>query len=103
MHDDPAMADVARRFADAWARPAVDRFLALLAPDVRLLQPVTPPLVGHAAARREFGRLLAFLPDLRGTVDAWAACGDTLLVAWRLAFRMWNGLYSILFSVCILV
>jgi hypothetical protein len=51
--------------------------------------------VGHAAARREFGRLLAFLPDLRGRVDAWAACGDTLLVAWRLAFTLGHAPYTL--------
>lgn len=85
---DAAAADLARRFAEAWARPAVDRFLAMLAPDVRLLQPVTAPVVGHAAARREFGRLLEWLPDLRGTVDSWSASGDTLLIAWRLTFTL---------------
>ena len=51
----------------AWAAPAVDRFVALLHPDVRLLQPVTKPMVGREAARREFARLLRFLPDMRGT------------------------------------
>jgi ketosteroid isomerase-like protein len=82
------VARVVRGFTEAWARPNVDRFLALLAPDVRLLQPVTPPVVGHAAARREFGRLLRWLPDLVGTVDTWAASGETALVAWRLRFTL---------------
>lgn len=82
------VADVARRFTDAWAAPEVDRFVALLAPDVLLLQPVTPRIVGRDAARAEFARLLRWLPDLRGTVDHWAATGSTLLIAWRLGFTV---------------
>ncbi len=66
----------------------VQRFVALLAPDVRLLQPVTPTIVGSDAARREFTRLLAWLPDVHGVVDAWAASGDTILIAWRLRFTL---------------
>jgi ketosteroid isomerase-like protein len=62
--------------------------VALLHPDVRLLQPVAPPIHGRAAAREEFRRLLAWLPDLRGTVDQWAVRGDVALVAWRLAFTL---------------
>ena len=80
--------EIVRRFAEAWAQPRLERFLALLAPDVLLLQPVTPPVRGHAAARAEFARLLAWLPDLVGTVDRWAAQGDTVLVAWRLRFTL---------------
>jgi len=85
---DPAAAELVRQFADAWARPQVDRFIALLAPDVRLLQPVTPPIVGREAARREFARMLKWLPDLQGTVDEWSASGDTVLIAWRLRFTL---------------
>jgi ketosteroid isomerase-like protein len=77
-----------RRFAEAWAAPRVEGFVALLAPDVLLLQPVTPPLRGRAAAEAEFARLLAWLPDLVGTVDRWAVQGDTTLVAWRLRFTL---------------
>lgn len=83
-----AAAEVARAFAEAWAAPQVERFAALLAPDVVLLQPVTPRIVGRDAARAEFARLLRWLPDLRGTVDHWAADGQTLLIAWRLAFTV---------------
>jgi ketosteroid isomerase-like protein len=75
-------------FTRAWAAPEVDRFVALLHPDVRLLQPVTRPIVGREAARREFTRLLRFLPDLRGTVDRSAVDGDLALIAWRLAFSL---------------
>ena len=62
-HEQRDVGDVARMFAEAWAAPQVDRFVALLAEDVVLLQPVTPPVVGRAAARTEFTRLLRWLPD----------------------------------------
>jgi ketosteroid isomerase-like protein len=75
-------------FANAWAHPRVERFVELLHPDVRLLQPVTKPILGREAARREFARLLAWLPDLCGTVDHGAADGDVLLIAWRLRFAL---------------
>jgi ketosteroid isomerase-like protein len=91
---DAATAGLVERFADAWARPAADRFLALLAPDVRLLQPVTPPVIGHEAARCEFGRLLRWLPDLRGTVHGWGGYGDTLLIDWRLHFTLGRAPYE---------
>ncbi len=92
---DDAAADLVRRFADAWGNPDVDRFVAMLAPDVRLLQPVTAPIVGREAARREFGRILRMLPDLRGTVDDWSAAGDTVLIAWRLRFTLGRGPYEL--------
>lgn len=85
--DGEAAAFVAR-FAEAWAHPKVERFVAMLASDVLLLQPVTPVVRGREAARREFGRLLRWLPDLAGVVDGWGASGDTVLVAWRLGFTL---------------
>lgn len=85
---EPLAADLVRRFAGAWSAPQVERFVAMLADDVVLLQPVTPRVVGRAAARREFSRLLRWLPDLRGTVDDWSASGATVLIAWRLRFTL---------------
>ena len=84
-------ADTARvidGFARAWASPEIERFMALLHPDVILLQPVTKPIRGRDAAREEFTRLLGWIPDLRGTVDHAAADGDTALIAWRLRFTL---------------
>lgn len=89
------VAEVARLFAEAWAAPQVERFIALLAADVVLLQPVTPRVVGREAARREFTRLLRWLPDLCGTIDAWSASGSTVLVAWRLRFTLGGGPYEL--------
>ena len=86
---------MAAAFTEAWAHPNVDRFVALLAEDVRLLQPVTPVVVGLPAARREFAQLLKWLPDLHGIVDTWSASGDTLLIAWRLRFTLGRGPYEL--------
>jgi ketosteroid isomerase-like protein len=82
-------------FTRAWAEPQIDRFLALLHPDVTLLQPVTQPIRGREAARVEFGRLLSWLPDLQGTVDRTAVDGDLALVAWRLAFGLGGRPYEL--------
>jgi ketosteroid isomerase-like protein len=86
---------VAERFAKAWAAPQLERFVELLHPDVRLLQPVTKPIVGREAARREFARLLAWLTDLCGTVDRTAVHDDTLLIAWRLRFTLGREPYEL--------
>lgn len=79
---------VVEQFTRAWASPRVERFVELLHPEVRLLQPVTAPILGREAARVEFGRLLRWLPDLRGTVDQSAVHADLALIAWRLAFTL---------------
>jgi ketosteroid isomerase-like protein len=85
---DDELSTMAARFTEAWAHPEPDRLVALLDPDVRLLQPVTPELRGKEAARREFTRLLRWLPDLHGVIDSTAGTGDTLLVAWHLRFTL---------------
>jgi ketosteroid isomerase-like protein len=82
-------------FARAWASPRVDAFIALLHSDVVLLQPVTPPIRGRDAARREFTRLLQWLPDLHGTVDDAAAHASVALIAWRLRFTLGGAPYEL--------
>jgi hypothetical protein len=82
------MESMAERFTRAWAQPRLETIVELLHPDVRLLQPVTKPIVGREAARAEFARLLRWLPDLRGTVDDVAIRDDMLLIAWRLVFTL---------------
>jgi len=93
--EDTAAGDVVRRFMEAWAQPAVERFVSVLDPDVRLLQPVTPEVNGREAAGREFGRLLRWLPDLHGEVDEWSAKGDTVFIGWRLKFTLGRGPFEI--------
>ncbi len=88
------VAEVARKFTDTWARPNIDRFMELLHNDVRLTQPLTPPIIGKAAARREFELMFRLFPDLYGEVDHWAADGDYLMVAWRLHATIGHDLYE---------
>lgn len=67
-----------QRFADFWASPSPERMAELLHPEVVLIQPLSRPMIGLAAAQDEFRRLFAFLPDLKATVDR-ALGGDELL------------------------
>lgn len=89
------MTHVVKGFASAWANPQLDRFIALMHPEVRLLQPVTKPILGRDAARVEFARLMRWLPDLRGTVDRTAIADDVALIAWRLAFTLGRKPYEL--------
>lgn len=89
------LALMARRFTEAWAAPTADRLVGLLAEDVRLIQPVTPEIRGRAAARGDFARLIAWLPDIHGKIDSWSASGDTLLVAWHLCFTLGSRAFAV--------
>ena len=80
------------RFADGWAGPHPERLLALLAPDVRLVQPLSPPVTGRTAAAREiFGPIFRFLPDLRLAVVRWSAAGDVVFIEWTAAATLGTG------------
>ena len=89
------VAAVIEGFTHAWAHPDLNRFMALLHPDVVLLQPVTKPIHGKAAARAEFAKLMGWLTDLRGTVDRTASTGEVALIAWRLAFTLGRRPYEL--------
>jgi ketosteroid isomerase-like protein len=73
-------------FARGWRAPAgPDAFAAhfreLLAPDVRLIQPQLPTVVGHQAFEEGFVRpTFALIPDIHGVVERWAARGDSLYI-----------------------
>jgi len=51
-----------------------------LTDDVVLIQPLSYPMEGLAAAQEEFGRLFAWIPDLRGETTHWSGDGDTLFI-----------------------
>jgi ketosteroid isomerase-like protein len=77
-------------FAEGWRAPAsaeafADHFEQWLDPEIRLVQPQTPVIVGHAAFRERFARpVFALVPDLHGTVEGWASDGDTVYIELRL-------------------
>jgi len=69
-------------FAEGWAGRH-ERLLDLLHPDVRLIQPMMPPISGRDDARTKFLEpLLRLLPDMRIEVTRWSAAGDLLFIEW---------------------
>lgn len=86
-----AAADWVAMFAIGWANPMdtdtfCDHFDPWFDPDVRMIQPSVRPIAGRGAFREEFARpLFTLVPDLRGTVENWAASGDVLYIELRLA------------------
>lgn len=75
-----------RGFAAGWRDPAgpaafVEHFTALLDPEIRLIQPQMPELVGLEAFRRGFAEpLFNLIPDIHGSVRGWATDGDTIWI-----------------------
>jgi hypothetical protein len=75
-----------RGFEAGWRDPAnprafAEHFIPMLDPQVRMVQPQMPTLVGYDAFRQRFVEpLFALIPDLHGTVSNWAADGDVLFI-----------------------
>jgi hypothetical protein len=85
---DPALtpSEWVSEFARGWEAPAdadafSDHFEGLLHPEIRLVQPQLPTVVGRRAFRERFARpLFAMVDDLHASVETWAARGDTLFI-----------------------
>jgi SnoaL-like domain len=73
-------------FAEGWRAPSgpeefAAHFRPMLAPDVRLIQPQLPTLVGHVAFEEQFVKpVFALIPDVHADVERWAASGETLYI-----------------------
>jgi ketosteroid isomerase-like protein len=73
-------------FAHGWLAPAdadafADHFQPWFDPQVRLLQPLLPTLVGHQAFRERFARpLFELVPDLDGQVERFAIGADGVYI-----------------------
>ncbi len=69
-------------FAERWAEGvgALDRFLDIMAPDIRLTAPGLKPTVGREAGTAAFARVFAALPDLTAKVRHWAARDERLFI-----------------------
>lgn len=78
------MHEFARQFADAWADPTPERLVALLHPEIVLLQPHLPPIRGKAAALAEMQRLFKWLPELHGVVDRASGDDSVIFIEWRM-------------------
>ena len=68
------------KFRDFWADPSAERMAEFLTDDVVLIQPLSYPMEGLAAAQEEFGRLFTWIPDLRGETTHCSGDGDTLFI-----------------------
>ena len=76
---------LAEQFAAGWRAGGpierfVDHFAPLCHPEVRLLQPLSPPARGVGGMRRLFAPLFAAIPDLRGEVRRWGPTEDGLII-----------------------
>ena len=80
----PSAADFVDGFRRFWAAPSLDGLPALLAPDVKLVQPLAPVMRGLDEVRRNFGAIFAWLPDIRGEVDRWSGEGNVVFIEFRL-------------------
>jgi ketosteroid isomerase-like protein len=85
-------------FAEAWAGPHRERLLALLHPDVRLVQPIFGSTTGRETADAMFFQpLFRLLPDLRIAVTGWSAAGDVVFIEWAASATLgrrplrWSG------------
>ena len=73
-------------FAEGWRAPSgpdgfAAHFRRLLGPEIRLIQPQLPTVVGHRAFEEQFVKpLFALIPDLRGEVERWAERERTLYI-----------------------
>lgn len=80
---DPA--DFVARFAEFWRAPAPRRLDSLLAPEVRLVAPLTPTTEGIDAGKRAFAALLELIPDLTAEVHGWGPTPSGVLIDFTLA------------------
>lgn len=75
-----AAAEFVERFQAYWRAPSIAALDALLAPDVRLVAPMTPTTETLDDGKRAFARILAAVPDLTAEVRRWGATEDGVLV-----------------------
>lgn len=85
--------DFVERFTEGWREPGgiegfLAHFLPLMAPDVRLLQSIGPPVVGHAGVRKQFAALFDLLDDVRGEVTSWSVEGEVAHVELTIRGRL---------------
>jgi hypothetical protein len=78
-------ADFVERFRTYWRAPSVEGLETLLAPDVRLVAPMTPTTHTLEEGKRVFAGLLTLFPDLSGDVHRWGATEDGVLIEFTLS------------------
>jgi len=78
-------ADFVARFSAYWRAPTLDGLDAVLAPDARLVAPLTPTAHSLAEGKRTFASLLELMPDLGAEVHSWGATEDGVLIEFTLS------------------
>jgi hypothetical protein len=73
------------KFCQFWSAPSAADMTRLLTEDVVLVQPLSRPMRGLAAAQAKFSRIFAWVPDMRAEVDAWSSSGALLFIEFRLS------------------
>lgn len=71
-------------FRMIWKEPTLDGLMASLRDDVVLIQPLSAPLEGKAAARLAFRRILHQFPGLRGEVKGGLGQGPLVFIDWTM-------------------
>jgi hypothetical protein len=80
----PDPATFVASFQRYWRAPQLDMLDGILHPDVVLIQPLSRPARGLDAAKRQFARIFALIPDLHAEVDDWSSAGDVVFIEFRL-------------------
>jgi hypothetical protein len=83
--DESTAADFARRFGEFWAAPSPERLETVLAPQVRLVAPMTPTTHTLEEGKRTFAELLELIHDLTAEVHRWGATADGVLIEFTLS------------------
>ncbi|MGB7686169.1 MAG: nuclear transport factor 2 family protein, partial [Solirubrobacterales bacterium] len=86
---DPA--EFVDRFAAYWRAPSANGLDALLAPDVRLVAPMTPTTDTLADGKRAFASILELVPDLTAEVHRWGPTEDGVLIEFTLSGTAGGG------------
>jgi hypothetical protein len=69
-------------FTGLWrgGRERLDDFMTIFGPQIRLSAPGLRPTIGYEAGREAFRRTFDVFPDLRASVERWAANDDTIFI-----------------------
>ena len=91
----PIHPEFAQKFQDAWAAPPIESLTALLADDVRLIQPLSSPIRGKKSARKAFRKILFRFHGLKGEVTRGYDHGNTQIIDWTMIVPIAGSEYRV--------
>jgi SnoaL-like domain len=83
--------DFVERFAEYWRAPTPERLDMVLAPDVRLVTPMTPETHGLEAGKRAFAEVFELIDDMTAEVHRWGTTSDGVLIEFTLSGTAGGG------------